>query len=208
VVLAMRIWNYGLLLGCTLASALATSSAAEQPVSGALEFSRDAETVVIQFSERPHLLRDPDPGPSLRIYGDGRVEVHRPAYMQPAGDFTLTLSPEDLNALVESLVSRRLVDFDADRVRGQTRAAERTFRAAGRPLHAVFDDVVTTIEFRLEVYRPGSGPVQRDVHKKISWSTLRADARRYPQLEEIQDLAFAQRELMQLMQHPDLEPLR
>jgi hypothetical protein len=164
-------------------------------------YSRDASTVVLRFAEVVSAIEDPDPGPSLRVYGDGRVQVHYPRYMLRAGDYTLQLAPAELNQLVRSLVSRGLAEFDASGVRRRKRNIE----AGSDVFFESFDAVTTEIELRLERYQPrdGTGPDRR-VHKQVAWPALRADAKRHPQIAEIQDLAAAQRELLSLMHRPDL----
>jgi hypothetical protein len=164
-------------------------------------YSRDASAVIVRFAEVVGAIEDPDPGPSLRVYGDGRVQVHYPRYMLRAGDYTLRLAPAELNQLVGSLVSRGLAEFDAPGVRRRKRDLE----AGSGLFFESFDAVTTEIELRLERYQPrdGAGP-ERRVHKQVAWRALRADAKRHPQIAEIQDLAAVQRELLSLMRRPDL----
>lgn len=189
---------------------LAPAATSQSPANSAappqrFDYSRDASTVVVRFAEVVNAMEDADPGPWLRAYGDGRVEVHYPRYMLRAGDYTLQLTPVELNELVGSLVSRGLVEFDEGAVRRRMRDVEARLDL----FIETFDAVTTEIELRLESYQPlGSTGPDLPVHKRVTWSALRADAKRHPQIAEIQDLSAAQQELLSLMQRPDLVKVR
>jgi hypothetical protein len=170
--------------------------------------------VIVSFSEILGEIEDPDPGPTLRIYGDGRAVVHRPRYMKNSGDHVRQLEPGELEALLVSLAGK-LATFDAATARDRKRAADaaRPSRSAlqpGEPIAAfdASDPSTIVITLRLERYEPpaGRGPALVDVERSISWRGLRADARRYPDVAEIQDLAGAQRELIFLMRDVPADP--
>ncbi len=184
-----------------MAAAAQTNSGAAAASPAVVEFSRDASTVLVNFREQLGALEDEDPGPSLTVYGDGRVAVHYPRYMKRAGDYTLQLGPEELGALMRSLASRRLFEFDEAAVRQRKAEAARS-RAQ---LFEVFDATTIEIELRVERYQrvPGA-PELRNVHKRLAWHGLRADAKHYPEVAELVDLAAAHQELRALMERPDL----
>jgi hypothetical protein len=202
---SLSIWIFPLV--ATLAVAFGASAqpggggGGDPAASRRFEYSRDASTVVIGFAEVVDAIKDADPGPSLSVYGDGRVAVHFPTYMLRAGDYTLRLAPAEMNALVHSMVSRGIAEFEEPAVRRRKADIE----AQADVLIETFDAVMTQIELRLERYRPpgNAGPGQ-PIHKRVAWSALRADAKRHPQITEIQDLAAAHRELWSLMERPDL----
>ncbi|MCZ6623325.1 MAG: hypothetical protein O7B35_03670, partial [Deltaproteobacteria bacterium] len=77
-------------------------------------------------------------------------------------------------------------------------------------LFAVADASTTVIEVRLDRYQPAGEAGQEilNVDKKITWYGLRSDARRYPNIEAIQNLAAAQKELQAVMQRQDLEKIK
>ena len=178
-----------------------TNAGPPAPSPAVVEYSRDPSTVLVHFLERIVALEDEDPGPSLDVYGDGRVAVHYPRYMKRAGDYTLQLGPEELGGLMRSLASRRIIEFDEGTVR-QRKAEAAQSRAE---LFEVFDATTTEIELRLERYRPAPGARElRNVHKRLAWNGLRADARRYPEVAELAQLAAAHQELRALMERPDL----
>ena len=184
-----------------MGAAAQTNSGAAAASPAVVESARDASTVLVNFREQLGALEDEDPGPSLTVYGDGRVTVHYPRYMKRAGDYTLQLGPEELGALMRSLASRRLFEFDEAAIRQRKAEAARS-RAQ---LFEVFDATTIEIELRVERYQrvPGA-PELRNVHKRLTWHGLRADAKHYPEVAELVDLAAAHEELRALMERPDL----
>jgi hypothetical protein len=169
-------------------------------------YSGDPATVVLSFSEILGGIEDPDPGPSLRVYGDGRVVVHYPDYMTRAGDYSVRLGRDELEGLLRSLIEKEVVEFDEAAVRRSVRKAEAARRAGPGEFFAVFDASTTEIGLRLDRYTPpaGRGPERLGVQKRISWHGLRAHARHYPGVAAIQKLATARRELVALMEREDL----
>ena len=59
----------------------------------------------------------------MQIYGDGRVHLHYPVYMQRSGDYELELGNLELRQLLLSLAETGAMDFDAQNV-GQLRQLE------------------------------------------------------------------------------------
>ena len=156
-----------------MGAAAQTNAGAAATGPAVVEYSRDPSTVLVHFLDRLVALEDEDPGPSLTVYGDGRVAVHYPRYMTRAGEYTLQLDPEELGGLMRSLASRRLVEFDGQAVRQRKAEAARS-RAQ---LFEVFDATTTEIELRVERYQPEPGaPELRNVHTRLAWQGLRADA--------------------------------
>src|SRR5213593_3645995 len=75
--------------------------------------STDPATVVVSYAVTLGEIASADGGPSVRIFGDGRVEAHYPAYMKGAGDHGARLSADELDALLGSLADTGVLDFDA-----------------------------------------------------------------------------------------------
>ncbi len=200
----------GIAIALVAAPAGAQSPGATVPGEPGFEYANDPQTLVVAFSEALGELAEADPGPTLRLYGDGRLAVHYPAYMQRAGEYSVSLSSKEMHDLVASLVGKRLVEFDTSSVRGRVRAAAAQRRAAAAArgelvLFSASDPSTIEIELNLDRYRPaGPGPELRHVARRISWRGLRADAGRYPEIAELQDLAAAHRELTALMERRDL----
>ncbi len=181
---------------------------------------------VITFSDRPggvvvELRRyvgfrgETEEPPLVRVYGDGLVAVHFPLYHKQAGDYTLRLSPAELDDLIGSLADDGILDFDPLRVRAEQRAAEslRTLQTAtgeAEIVTVVMDDTVTEIDVNLETYRPGdpSEPVRRNVRQRLSWKGVRTDAGRYPGVASLQGLARSEVRLVGLSRDARLERVR
>lgn len=178
---------------------------------GIVEYSRDPGTVVVSFTEILGEIGEVDRGPSLQIYGDGYALVHYPSYMRRAGDYALQLSQQEVDRLLRSLIGNKVLEFDEEETRRSKRqAAAEAQGDLQSTLFAVTDASTTVIEVRLDRYQPAGEAGQEilNVDKKITWYGLRSDARRYPNIEAIQNLAAAQKELWAVMQRQDLEKIK
>ncbi len=184
---------------------VAAAAQGATPASALVEYSRDPNTVVMSLNEVLGEIADADPGPSLEIYGDGRAVVHFPHYMRRAGDHSMRLSAAEMARLLRAIVDLRFVEFDADAAKRGKQETD----AARTELRASTDPSVTTITLRLDRYRPASqiDPERVNVEQRIAWLGLRSDARAYPGVKPIQDLAAVWRELWAVMEHPSLTPI-
>ncbi len=167
-----------------------------------LAHSEDA-TVVLTYAETLGEIGEADAGPSLRIHGDGRIDVHYPPYMKRAGDYAARLERAELDALLGSLADKGVLDFDAETAHRGKRQADLSRRQVaaqeGRPatFNVVSDASTSTIEIHLQ-----------GVEKKIVWHGLREDAREYPELPAIRHLAAAEQEIRAVMERHDLAKTR
>ena len=172
-----------------------------------VEYDKSAQRVVVQFSEVLGEVGEADSGPEMQVHGDGLVVVRFPPYMKRAGTYSMVLTPPALDALVASLLDKRLADFDEARVAKQKREAEveKQKRARQKTVFFSSDPSRISIELQVERYVSADGKATaRGVDRKISWSGLREDARRYDEVEALQGLAAATTELRSLMQSPEL----
>jgi len=174
------------------------------------EYSKDASTVVVSYHHILGAIGDADKGPSLKIYGDGHMVVHYPPYMKKAGEYTLELTQGDMNRLLRSLIAKKVLEFDAQVVRRSKFETDVATKNAQATLYSESDAPTTTIEIRLTRYTPAGSFAQEilDVDKKISWTGLRSDAKRYPNVEAIRDLRSAEQELQALMKHQNLKKIK
>lgn len=189
------------------AHAGAAPAAAAEPV---VEYARDAQTVVLRYTEILGEIGEKDRGPVLTIYGDGRVLVHQPAYMTRAGDYALRLRRGELDRLMRSLAGKGLIDFDETAARAAKRARLIAARQAAQrapgtaTVSYVADDSTTVIEMQLARYVPAGGRAVTGVHKRIAWDAVRWDAAHHPDITALQGLAAAEQELRALRERPDL----
>jgi len=190
-------------LGPLLVLALVPLGTATVAFSTTPTVSYETSPTVVVASLREVLgeMADADPGPSLRIFGDGRLEVHRPPYMQQAGDWTDQLSADEMQVVLGALVADGLLDLDAATARANLTAARHRARAAAlageAPLLEASDTGVTTITLAVE------GRSQT-----IVWRGLRADAFVNPDVREVQQARRAQETLLLLMDRPGLRRAR
>ena len=175
-----------------------------------IDYPRDRATVVIKVTEVLGEIGVPDSGPSVQVHGDGYVLVHYPRYMKRAGDYHMQLSGPAMDDLMRSLGEKKVLEFDVNANRQSKRAADVALGSGSQSQgFAVLDASTTVIEVRVDRYRPAGGSAQEvlNVAKKIAWYGLKSDAKRYPNIEPIQNLAAVQAQLLALMHHPDLQKL-
>ena len=153
------------------------------------------------------MISPPDTTPLLRIYGDGRALVHFPDSSARAGDYVIQLTNAEMAALLESLSQKGVMTFEPDAIKREIGNALRA-RSGPQAGAVVNDDVTTHIELALERYRPAdsSQTPMIDFRRTVSWYALAADARQYPEVESLQALAAAERELLNLAMRDDLRP--
>jgi len=174
------------------------------------EYSKDPSTVVVSYTQILGGIGDADKGPSLKIYGDGHMVVHYPPYMKKAGEYTLELTQEEMNRLLRSLTGKKVMEFDAQAIRRSKLEADTATKNAQGTLYSESDAPTTAIEIRLTRYTPAGSFAQEilNVNRKISWTGLRSDAKRYPNVEAIRDLRSAEQELQALMKHQNLKKIK
>jgi hypothetical protein len=203
----------GACVACLAASATAAPLAGATPE---IEPSRDPGAVVLVYREVLGEIGGDDRGPTLTVYGDGRAVAHYPRYMKRAGDWEHRLGGAELDALLASLATKGVLDFDPAAVRAAARASlaatHARARAAGRPveLFEASDASTTVIEVAVARYRaahPGAREV-RDVVRRAAWTGLRSDAERHRDVPALQGLAAAEQELRALREHPAFRRVR
>jgi hypothetical protein len=172
-------------------------------------YDRSGRTVVLRYQENVGALAADEPGPSVEVYGDGRVVVRYPAYMKQAGAYTTQIAPEDVAALVEEAVGAGIVGFDRAATAAAVQQAESARTAAqkrsGKPviLSDVSDPPTTVIEATL---LPEPGKRSAKTVASARWTGLARDAERFPEIETLRDLANVEKQMRGLMQRNDLRP--
>jgi len=187
------------------------------PDPASVSWDRDPETLVVSYQDVWAEFADQDPTPLVRIYGDGRVLIHHPAYTPRAGQYESRLASAELESLLRSFVANGLASFEPALVRRLKISKERerwqTALAEGKPpeLFLVADDSTSVFEIHLESYSsprgataPGMAQTSGPVHRTTRWLGLGTDAARYPEIAEIQRLRAAELELRALVDRPDL----
>ena len=171
-----------------------------------LEYARDADTVVILMEIYGDFSDDI---PELRIYGDGRVLVHR----QTVGDYEMYLSSQEIDGWLRYLYDLGVLTFDQVGIKRTARevhdARNAEAQARGEPLRA-FNSFIgvgpTTIEVRLKAFKPSGAGTQRvdNYTHRIAWTALRRSADKFPEIPELSAFADAAEALFDLAKHPDM----
>ena len=80
---------------------------------GELKPPEEPEEPLLELSYQGGMIANPDPTPFVRVYSGGRVLVHYPAYMKKAGDYSLQLGEEELQALLASFANEGVLTLQA-----------------------------------------------------------------------------------------------
>lgn len=155
-----------------------------------IDFDPVGNEPIVTLIREHGMVRDLDETPLVRVYGDGRVHVHRPAYMRDAGHFEFRLAADELAALVAALEANGLTQFDRDAVRAARRAATSDH-------FVTLDATVTKIELNFARFASKSqagGALERT----IEWADPAIDAERFPAIPALAGLAAVERALLAL----------
>jgi len=174
-------------LGALLAVAFVSTAVpalAAEPVA----YPRAAGSIVIRFTETIGELQPGEPGPSLTVYGDGRAVAHYPGFMKRAGDHTTQLSAAELDGIMQSIAAKGLLAFDAAAVQRARDGASAARRAGNAPVTVWSEVDVTTIEVTVA-----------EGTRRVTWRGVREDARQFPEVAALQNLAALRAELGAIM---------
>lgn len=167
-----------------------------------IEYSNSPDAPIVEYDIESMIGRA-DLTPRLRIYGDGRVRVHYPAYMTTAGEYEMKLSEAEVAALLRDLHDNGAMSFDEKAVDQARRAAEsaRAARAqsSGEALEYRSDVATTIIRIRLDAYRSSAAAeMQTDLRKEIRCADLQHDASAHPEITPLQGMANVENLLVEL----------
>jgi hypothetical protein len=176
------------------------------PSGASFDYARRADALIVRY-QVVMPVREGDPGPKLEVYGDGRVVKSVPEYMHDSGRYEMRLDEAALERLIGELVEDGLAQFDRKRVLGERLAAEKALAEKGGSLSAVIEESTTVIELNLAQFTPAGtvGNVERDLAQRITWSAIRKDAERFPELKALEGLARAEGRLRALMASREME---
>lgn len=142
------------LLASIVLSCCFAAKAEESADISVVEYPSSSDFVVLELTWIGGVSTDPEQGPFVRVYGDGRVYVRRPSYYRDSGDFEAYLSHADLRALISLCANKGLVEFDRRAVEQKHEAMERARLKEGAGVPAVSDAVHTILTIRLDKYAP------------------------------------------------------
>lgn len=124
---------------------------------------------------------------SVTVYEDGVALVHYPEYMKKAGDYTVELSPSEVQQIRLMLEHPLVQGFNP----GQAKAQKQDIDAQSQELFEISDDSWSNFEVHTS-----------RASKSIRWANLSIDAERYPEIGVFRKLAEIEEELRHLDQHP------
>lgn len=169
-------------------------------------FSPDPDYLVLEYYV---IGSAPDDAtrPYLRLYGDGRVHVHRSQHRTKPGDYTIQLSDTELNGVLQTLVRHCVMEFDSATVKNEVKRAHDEHVARTGTYPFATDGTAVSLEINLELYIPaGTGEPIENFHHRVSWSDVEHTAELYPNLEALQGLRTAIHKLDALAERAAHQP--
>ncbi len=181
------------------------TSLAAQPSD--LSFSPSSDNLVLSLTYDNEMLADQDPTPLIRIYGDGLVQIHYPVYMKRAGDYEVRITTPELVQLLKGWGNAGVLDFDAAAVK-EARRQKIQERAGQGVLFHISDDTNLVIEVNLDWFRPpGSAGQINNSRKIIRWSNVAQEARLFPGLPALQNLAAVEQQQRLILEQNDVRKI-
>ena len=180
---------------------VAEDASADQTDTEAVVTAPGASPVVTLHFEDGH-IGNADPTPFMRVHRDGIIRVHYPHYMKMAGDYELRLSSNEVSELIDGLYEKGLMTTDFEDVKRRCSDLDQL----GRPSSITVHQAVTVLKLSLD---NNDAPTPRAMGetnqlRTITWTSLKQDARRFSQVDEIQNLNAAVDLLLSLCNRPDL----
>lgn len=180
-----------------LALACAREPGEPEAVRGSFSYEPTAEEPLLQLSYSGGMIENPDPTPFIRVYPNGRVLVHYPAYMKKAGDYELELNESELAELMAAFADESILKLENEELMGmaaQARSTEDDLRVSNT------HQVSTILEIRADSFtREGEEePTLLMVDRILSTEDLAATAAALPEVRRLNDLSEGVRALESL----------
>lgn len=178
-----------------------------------IEYSNAAEDVLIELYQG-HDLLEPDSKPRVSVYGSGRVVVFFPPLMKRAGTYEHFLTTDELEELLGLFLKHGVYSFDKRKAKAEIREAKDEDSANalrfGTEIQARSDESTTTLRINLSSYTPAGENVvtKSGFTKEIYWRGLKYEARKYPNVKTVVNLAKAESLLAAYTDHPDLKKIK
>jgi len=212
----LKIIKLAFAITCTCCLIISNNSFAQKAI---IEYSKNADEIILSFSETHGIMSGLKSKTTLDIYGDGTVKVFIPIFMKKAGNYQMKLGSEQLETLIQDLADKNIPEFDSQIVQSSKRiiSAQKQLSSSQPVLHEVHDASVTTIELNLERYLKLTDNNSKDgelfdssnevlnMKKKIKWKGIRSDSIRFTDNVAIQQLASTHKSLTNMVNDPNLE---
>ena len=173
------------------------------------DYPHDPDFEVIQYTEVDSMIINADPLPLLRIYGDGKVLVHYPAYMKRAGDYQMQLSDDQVQQLLASLEQNNILGVTSDNILKLEKQMAASRVQSSQSIMERSDDTHSNINVRLRSYIPAAtGIAQSNFSHSVSIKNLKWNAQHYSAMASLKSAAAAEDELKALLHHPNLKKIK
>lgn len=159
-----------------------------------LSFSVFAQPNIILSYKTTHDLTPRDDVQWVEIYEDGVALIHYPVYMKKAGDYSVQLSPAEVQQIRLALEHPLVQGFD----HGQVSKEKRVIDTSSAELFEISDSRHSEFKF--------SG--QASANQSIRWDNLQLDVDRYPEIGILRRLADIETNLLELDQHPSAQRVK
>lgn len=165
----------------------------------------EPEDALLELSYEGGMIANPDPTPFVRVYTNGQVLVHYPAYMKRAGDYTLNLDDDELQALLVSFSNDAVLMLQPSDLALMT---EQIYADVDEP-RAESHGVQSVVRIRGESFTPAGSahPAMLNIDQTIrAPSNLLLDAGQSG-FENLQSLAMGVQRLEALARSDSLEKI-
>ncbi len=166
---------------CLMLSAIPGSMVSAQDGLGNAELILEYRREVSMVSGQDNTMR-------LKIFADGRVSVHYPAFMRRAGEHQSSLTAGELNRLMASMYASGMADFEPETAENNIKRLSRGSTDSGRLRLIRTDQDITHIRIASD----------NGMHE-FAFSGLRGKSSQFPQLQALADLSLAVEQLDRLM---------
>lgn len=161
-----------------------------------LSFSAYAQPGLLLSYKTTHDLTPRDDVQWVEVYEDGMALIHYPVYMKKAGDYSVQLSPSEVQQIRLALEHPLVQGFD----RAQVREEKRAIDASSDDLFEISDNRHSEFKF--------SGQGRASANQRIRWNNLQLDVDRYPEIGILRRLADIETSLLELDQHPTAQRIK
>ncbi|MCP4368498.1 MAG: hypothetical protein GY797_10375 [Deltaproteobacteria bacterium] len=168
-----------------------------------LSYKSESEELVLRLSYKGGMIDDPDKY-SIKVFGDGKVLIHRPHMMKDPGDWYVMLTEEELRKLLSPFADPDVLTLSNEQL--DTLANEA--RKKTGPIKPPDDHgVATTLEIIADGVTPAGEkePTMKKIEQKITARNLEFNARTLLQVQPIQKLAACCRKLEEIAKRSDLK---
>lgn len=183
-----------------------------------IEYSKDPGEIILSFTETHGIMSGEDAKTTMKIYGDGAVEVYVPVFMKRAGNYQMKLNKAQLDLLLQDILANNITEFDAVKTQSDKNNESLAKQATSGQVifYEVHDASVTTIDLNFDRYLKlsdsnsingkvfDSSNEILNMRKNISWKGIRADSKKFPDIEAIQQLAATQQSILGLINNSEL----